>query len=261
MKAIHYSIDDVFDVFRRLTELHPKSIFELPFFAYFQKLHQRYGLVISCYCFFKKGDFSLCDVTRAYKTEFERNSSWIRFGFHGYTGCEDYNLQALDESICQYRKVICNLREIVGENSLDTFPRIHTFRASRDFLHYLADNDILSLKGVLAADDDRISYSLTFSENEELKHQGILIKDNLCFLKTSQRFDGLGLRMQKKLFSHMGGHVILFTHEWLLYHPHNLKNKIKSVFIKQLMTISCKYYSKKGYCFAFPMDYNLNNNK
>ena len=67
--------------------------------------------------------------------------------------------------------------------------------------------------------------------------------------------------MQKKLFSHMGGHVILFTHEWLLYHPHNLKNKIKSVFIKQLMTISCKYYSKKGYCFAFPMDYNLNNNK
>lgn len=113
-------------------------------------------------------------------------------------------IQALDESICQYRKVICNLRLIVGEKSLDTFPRIHTFRASRDFLHYLADNDILSLKGLLAADDDRISYSLTFSENEKLKHKSLLIKNNFCFLKTSQRFDGLGLRKQKKLFSHGG---------------------------------------------------------
>lgn len=258
---VHYSIDDVVGVFEELTKKQPDSIFDLPFFAHLQHLHNKYGLVVSCYCFFRNGCFSLANCTRYYKTEFERNSSWLRFGFHGYAGCENYETLALDECICQYQKVICNLRDIVGEKSLDTFPRIHTFRASRDFLHYLADNDILSLKGVLAADDDRISYSLTFSENEELKHQGILIKDNLCFLKTSQRFDGLGLHMQKKLFSHMGGYVILFTHEWLLYHPHNLKNKIKSVFIKQLMNIACKYYSKKGYCFAFPMDYNLNNNK
>ena len=256
MKVIHYSVDDVFGVFRSLTKLHPKSIFELPFFAYFQKLHQRYGLVVSCYCFFKKGDFSLCDVTRAYKKEFERNSSWLRFGFHGYTGSEDYNEQSLDESARQYRDVILNLREIVGEKCLDTFPRLHAFKASSDFLRYLESNDVLSLNGLLAADDDRNSYSLSALEDEKLKCRHLFLKGNLALLRTTQRFDSLMPSMQMKLFAYSGVGVIeFFTHELLLFNPKNLKNKVKSIIIKLLMKAACKYYKKKGYIFSFPMDY------
>ena len=114
---VHYSIYDVVGVFEELTKKQPDSIFELPFFAHLQHLHNKYGLVVSCYCFFRNGCFSLANCTRYYKTEFERNSSWLRFGFHGYTGCENYEIQALDESICQYRNVICNLRALVSNKN------------------------------------------------------------------------------------------------------------------------------------------------
>ena len=54
---VHYSIDDVVGVFEELTKKQPDSIFELSFFAHLQHLHNKYGLVVSCYCFFRNGVF------------------------------------------------------------------------------------------------------------------------------------------------------------------------------------------------------------
>lgn len=255
MKFLHYSIDDVISVFEELTLKQPDSIFDLPFFAYFQHLHNKHGLVVSCYCFFRNGRFSLANCTRSYKTEFEENSSWLRFGFHGYTGSEDYNEQSLDESARQYRDVILNLREIIGEKCLDTFPRLHAFKASSDFLRYLESNDVLSLNGLLAADDDRNSYSLSALEDEKLKCRQLFLKGNLALLRTTQRFDSLMLSKQMKLFAYSGGQIEFFTHEFLLFNQKNLKNKVKSIIIKLLIKATCKYYKKKGYIFSFPMDY------
>ena len=56
---MHLSVDDVILVFRELTERRPHSIFDCPFFHFFLDLHNRYGLVLSCYCFYQYGDFIL----------------------------------------------------------------------------------------------------------------------------------------------------------------------------------------------------------
>lgn len=105
IKTIHYSIDDVIEVFSELTKMQPKSIFDIPFFAFLLSLHRQYGIVVSCYCFFKRRTFSLSECTKSYRHEFEKNASWLKFGFHGYTGFEDYESQPLNESIQQYKEV------------------------------------------------------------------------------------------------------------------------------------------------------------
>lgn len=254
MKIIHYSIDDVISVFEDLTKVHPKSIFDISFFSFLRKLHLQYGAKVSCYCFCRKNNFSLKECTRDYKDEFEENASWLRFGFHGYSGKENYETQPLSESIRQYNDFAYDIKEIVGKKSIDFFPRIHSFKASGDFVEHLACNETYHIVGLLTADDNRVSYSLTSADDQKLRNYNYLERNGLLYLQTTQRFDSIEPFAVKKLFAHSGEQIILFTHEWLLTCPIGLKNKIKSMVIKQIMKAVCKYYVGKGYQFTFPMD-------
>lgn len=199
-KLLHFSVDDVIVSFKQLTETKPNSIFEIPMFGYLKKMHEKYGVVVSCYCFYACEDFALSEATRLYRKEFENNSSWLKFGFHGNTGRENYKEQDLKLSQKHFHEVICNLKEIVGTCSLDSFTRIHTFVASRDFVSYLAQNDDYSLKGLLSADDSRISYSLSESDNAQLKLDGWFHTNGLTLIETTQRFDSFRQSKLKRLF-------------------------------------------------------------
>lgn len=186
---LHYSVDGVLLVFREQTEKHPKSIFDVDMFRFFRKLHMRYGLVLSCYCFFKKGNFSLENCSRSYKNEFEENASWLRFGFHGYEEHVDYDEEDSTLSIRQYEETIFSLREIVGESCIDTVPRIHGFKASCNFWDLLKNNRLQPIKGLLSSDDERVSYSLPPDCDSKLKKSGLLKNEGLVYVRTSQRFD------------------------------------------------------------------------
>lgn len=200
IKLLHFSVDDVIVSFKQLTETKPYSIFEIPMFGYLKKMHEKYGVVVSCYCFYACEDFTLSEATRQYRKEFENNSSWLKFSFHGKSGREDYNKKNLKLSMKDFHEVICNLKEIVGTCSLDSFARIHTFMASPDFVSYLAKNEDYSLKGLLSADDSRISYSLSKSDNAQLKLDGWYQSHDLALLETTQRFDCFRPSKIKRLF-------------------------------------------------------------
>lgn len=200
-KIIHYSIDDTILVFKQLTEQLPKSIFELDMFSFLKKLHDKYGIVVSCYCFFKTEDFTLAACTRLYKEEFEANSSWLRFGFHGYSGNEDYVRQDIAVSSAQYEQVMYSLMEIVGESSIDRFPRIHTFHASQNFILWMNSYKHIPIVGLLTADDSRLSYSLNSQQCRQLNTVGTMEYEGIRFLRTTQRFDSLRLKKIKRLFN------------------------------------------------------------
>lgn len=200
-KIIHYSIDDTILVFKQLTEQLPKSIFELDMFSFLKKLHDKYGIVVSCYCFFKTEDFTLAACTRLYKEEFEANSSWLRFGFHGYSGNEDYVRQDIAVSSAQYEQVMYSLMEIVGESSIDRFPRIHTFQASQNFILWMNSYKHIPIVGLLTADDSRLSYSLNSQQCRQLNTVVTMEYEGIRFLRTTQRFDSLRLKKIKRLFN------------------------------------------------------------
>lgn len=82
----HLSIDDVIDLFFSLTVLHPKDIFEIPLLHDLLRIHQTYGIKTDLFVFWKNDKFCLKDCTFEYKFQFEKNSDWLKFGFHAYDG-------------------------------------------------------------------------------------------------------------------------------------------------------------------------------
>lgn len=204
-KYIHLSFDDVIDSFRILALLHPVSIFDVAFFAFLHNLHIRTGCVVSCYCFYKKDGFCLVDCPDSYTQEFENNSDWLKFGFHSYTGNEDYQHQDAKNSLAQYNELMKSLERVVGRKSIDLCPRIHKFEASAEFIYQMSNHPLYPIKGLLSADDNRTSYSLTSANNQILSREGFYKLQNVVLIRTSQRFDLLNLTSIIKLFNHSGG--------------------------------------------------------
>ena len=252
---IHISIDDVIRVFKELTEQRPPSIFEIPFFHYFKRLHDKYGAVVSCYCFYLYADFTLASCTRNYRAEFEANSDWLRFGFHGYSGEEDYGTQDEGESERQYDQVMNNLAEIVSIKSLDSTTRIHRFRATKEFMMYIRHAKY-PVYALLGADDNRLSYSLSVEENRMLYRNGIYSVNDMWIIRTTQRFDHLKPLPIFHLFSHLwGGDKHFFTHEYYFF-PASALMKIKGKIIKSLIQMTVIYYR---YCLFCVCDFPVNN--
>ena len=94
-KAAMY-IDDVIWVFRDLTRQRPKSMFGNPLLGALKEAHERYGLRVQLNCFYRTDffygmdEFSLADMTDAYRDEWQSSKDWLRLGFHSYQEFPDY---------------------------------------------------------------------------------------------------------------------------------------------------------------------------
>lgn len=95
-KKAYFFIDDVVWVFRDLTRQRPASIFDHHFLKSLKKTHDETGLKVQmnlfyrCSYFYGTDDFSLADMTDAYKEEFEANADWLKFSFHAKEEFPDY---------------------------------------------------------------------------------------------------------------------------------------------------------------------------
>ncbi|MBR5157428.1 MAG: hypothetical protein IKW59_06650 [Clostridia bacterium] len=96
-KQYYFSfIDDVIWVLRDLTRQKPKSIFDNPFFKILKNAHEKYDLKTQLNLFYRTDyyygmdEFTLAEVTDAYKEEFKANSDWLKLGFHSFQEFPDY---------------------------------------------------------------------------------------------------------------------------------------------------------------------------
>ena len=109
-------IDDVIWVFRDLTRQRPKSMFDNPLLGALKEAHERYGLKVQLNCFYRTDffygmdEFSLADMTDAYKEEWQASKGWLRIGFHSYQEFPDYPFINAD-----YRDVATVFDRIFGE--------------------------------------------------------------------------------------------------------------------------------------------------
>ena len=119
-KKCYFYIDDVIWVFRDLTRLKPASLFDNPFMAMLKKAHDENGLKVQLNVFYRTdfyyGDdeFSLADMTDAYKAEWEAAADWLKLGFHSKQEFPDYpyvnasyedvksNFDAIKKEICRF---------------------------------------------------------------------------------------------------------------------------------------------------------------
>lgn len=244
----HLSFDDTILLFKDLNENQYSSIFEQPTLAWFKQLHEKYGVVISCFVYYEDGDFNLSQMSDGYIKEFNINSDWLRFGFHTLNGSTNYSAGSIIED---YEKTISQLERIVGKESIDNFVRLQMFKGNYDGIKPLIETKHEPIVGLLSADDRRQSYYLSEDQNKYIySHDELFEQDlGLYFVSTDFRIEYVD-NINKKIkelsdesWINQTGDLVVFTHEWALSVEN--KEKIEKV---------CKYAMQKGYRFVFLED-------
>ena len=95
-KKAYFYIDDVIWLFRDLTRMRPKSIYDNAFMKVLKKAHDLYGMKVQLNVFLRtdfyygNDEFYLAETPDCYKAEFEEASDWLKFGFHSKQEFPDY---------------------------------------------------------------------------------------------------------------------------------------------------------------------------
>lgn len=241
-KKLHISIDDTIEVFEDLTENEGKygSIFDNYTLNLCKEMNESYGACFSFYCFFKNDKFSLSNCTRKFKDEFEQNSSWLRFNYHGFDEFEDPNSIKIDEYISRHKLFLYNMIEIVGENSFDNYTRLSFFHGSYEVIEYLSGY----VEGFYTADDDRLSYYFDYSLNDYILTNLNYFDNDLQvnFMKTNIRLE-YSNNPFKDLFFLNNEEIVIFTHENQI-----INGKAPGVW--KIIEV-CKYGYRYKCCFDF----------
>ena len=96
----------------------PKHAFDHPFLAGFRKVHEATGLKVQFNLFYRTDffygmdEFTLKDVTDAYKAEFAANADWLKLGFHSLQEFPDYPWINADYGTV--KQLFCRIRDEVG---------------------------------------------------------------------------------------------------------------------------------------------------
>ena len=145
-KAFFY-IDDVIWVFRDLTRQRPQSIFDHHFLKPLKEAHDKYGAKVQLNVFYRtdffygNDEFTLADMTDAYKTEWEEASDWLKIGFHSKQEFPDYpfiNISYQDMKDI-YLSIKQEIIRFAGENSFAKFVLPHWVPVSKEGCKALRD--------------------------------------------------------------------------------------------------------------------------
>lgn len=149
-KQAYFYIDDVIWPFRDITREKPASIFEQTLLKMLKEAHDKYGLKVILNTFYRTdyyyGDdeFSLAEMTDAYKKEWEVNSDWLKIGFHAKQEFPDYPHVNIDYEDMKnmYVRFKNEVIRFAGENTLSTAFNPHWSPVSKDGLRAMVDEGI-----------------------------------------------------------------------------------------------------------------------
>lgn len=178
-----FTVDDNIKCLKDVSENVYDSVFDNVYFAMLKRLHEKFNIKIQLNLFFTDGNFDLTMVSNRYKSEFENNSSWLKFSFHSKEQKpRPYEFSDYDEV---YNDCIQTNKEIVrfaGENALAKTVTLHYCLATNDGLKALKDCNVLGLLGLYGDDKNlRKSYQNNDLEIEKLRLGETLFLDGLFY--------------------------------------------------------------------------------
>ena len=188
-KAAMY-IDDVIWVFRDLTRQRPKSMFGNPLLGALREAHKRYGLKVQLNCFFRTDffygmdEFSLADMTDAYKDEWQASKDWLRLGFHSYQEFPDYPFinSSYDDVATAFDRVFNAVRRFAGEGVFTYALVGHWLPFSKDGCRALKDRGVKlvactdGLRYAYTGDRDSLPYGHAFRVENNRKPETALFQ-------------------------------------------------------------------------------------
>lgn len=195
MKKAHFSIDDVGLSFRYLYRNKPKSIFDLRLYSQLLNWHEKYGLVANLFCIVRIEDFCISDLPTMYRTEFENNADWLKFGFHSgneFSFLEDYDYKNSYEKAEYFFENMS-----MGQTKAI---RLHSWNATDEQELFLKSRGVETL----------------FMPNENdymYDGNGVYIKNGIIHHRTDLWFEKMGEISDEKLATNKD-FIVMFTHEW-----------------------------------------------
>lgn len=147
MKTSYFFIDDVIWVMRDLTRKRPTSLFDNPFLSHLKEAHDKYGLKVQLNLFYRtdffygNDEFTLSEMTDAYKSEWEEVSDWLTLAFHAKQEFPDYPyVNASYEDVkANYELITDEIKRFAGEKSISRVLCPHWLPVSRMGCHALKD--------------------------------------------------------------------------------------------------------------------------
>ena len=226
---VHFSIDDTIEIFNDITKNNYETIFENETLRFLKECNNLYGTKFSLYCFYEYNGFYLSDCTDRYTKEFEQNSDWLKFGFHGLNSGRDYSVLTTKEAKEDYELVINQLKRIVGEKSITTIIRTEKFLCNKENAEELTNTEF-GITGLLGLDTiDRPNYYLDETLKKRVFEEDIYSDDEMGIniFKTDIRVEKIKNTYQEIKKMTNEEIIIIFTHEWALNEEN--KEKIKSI--------------------------------
>ncbi|MBE7084969.1 MAG: hypothetical protein E7368_02815 [Clostridiales bacterium] len=266
-RYIHLSFDDVTTCFSNLSTHTYPSLFDEPFFAKLQDLHEEDDAVFSLYTY----NTTLAQTPDCYAEEFSANADWLKLGFHSNT--QGYSLanESYENGKTYWNTFVRETTRVCGSTaSIDRIPRLEYFSGSKPALLGMRDATCGAL-GFLSADDSRNAYYLGETTLSYLYDNDTYIdeENNLRFLATDIRGDWwfnfstnnqykkptkttvkeeLEYRFTLPEYEIPMQSVIIFTHEWLVYNGTALNEKFNVV------SDACIFAKEQEIPFAFPQE-------
>lgn len=236
-KTVHFSIDDFYRALNDITVNSNTytSIFDNTTFSTLKTLHDTYGAIIICNCinhnFNGSNEHKIENVTTKFKQEFAQND-WLKFAYHqNYS--ETYDSTTDANTVLEYYKKCHNaVLNFANECNWSYTTRLASFTGNDKIISALASEGVLV---ILSADDDRISYGLTTTENNYLIKNGYYYKNNCLYLKTN-------LKYENKTFS--GNDFINISNAVVFTHEDYLQNQLNAI------NTSLQWFKNNGYEFS-----------
>lgn len=211
---IHFSVDDVIYSLKDLAEKKPKSIFDLPFFDFLERMNKEYGAVFTLYMFENFAEsFFVNDIPKEYWDEMCA-CGFLKVGFHGTFFEESYEV---------FTKKCRNFYSCVPKELWSGIIRLHRYAADE----YMIDTMKNFGLEVLLCREDKCredgdfpdSYILSGSEEKDIDTK-VVYKNQVGYLKTIFRIEHyekqeLLLKLSEKieLCDSENDIISIFTHE------------------------------------------------
>ena len=164
MKRAYFYIDDVIWLFRDLTRQRPASLFDNFFLKELKKAHELYGAKFQLNVFYRtdffygNDEFTLSDMTDAYKPEFEAASHWLKMAVHSKQEFPDYPFVNLDyqDALEIMQTIMGEIRRFAGDNSFTYTMTPHWGPASLDACRAFKD---CGVKLLWISDGKKVPYN------------------------------------------------------------------------------------------------------
>lgn len=213
-KKVHFSFDDVSICMKELTIDSAKfeSIFDHPFLCELKHLHElTFGRgKFTLYVYEKDGDYDISQFPLKFADEFDRNSDWLKVGYHAMSPSISKDSISMASVFIPSFDRVDSILTVKFKSAKSNTIRLHYFYATQEEIDHLKSKGITTL---LAADDYRISYSLSDAENSKLMTEEVFKKNGMTYMSTDHRCERdntiAGLVRNAK-----DDELVIFTHEW-----------------------------------------------